>query len=29
MKSMFIHTLQPATLMQEKPDLPDVIIMTL
>ena len=29
MKSMCIHTLQPAMLMQEKPDLQDVIIMTL
>lgn len=29
MKSMCIHTLQPATLMQEKPDLQGVIIMTL
>ena len=28
-ESMCIHTLQPATLMQEKPDLQDVIIMTL
>ena len=28
MKSMCIHTLQPAMLMQEKPDLQGVIIMT-